>query len=170
MLDTCYTFYPPLHAQAILHPTKPADVQQVTVINHGSHGTLQRLNGNKFVRVWCMSSQSEDESECAFLVCVYVEEKCCFSPLIYISLASERQRDLHSAFFVATSNPFRAWKDSIDPLSCFYRIQVVHLIQHTVAYMPYRAVVPKVFCLMWTLTEKHMSAIHQHHCHVPNSL
>lgn len=97
-----------MHVQAILHSTKPADIKQVIVINHESHGTLQRPNGNKFVRVYCMSSSLEDEPECAFLVSIYMKEKYCFSPLTYISLAPERQRDLHSAFFVATSNPFRA--------------------------------------------------------------
>lgn len=47
------------HRQSCIPFPKPhADtgLQQVIVINQESHGTLRRLNGNKFVRVWCMSS------------------------------------------------------------------------------------------------------------------
>lgn len=48
-----------------------------------------------------------DGCECAFLVPICVEEKYCFTPLICISLNSERLRAL---YFLATSALFRAGK------------------------------------------------------------
>lgn len=73
-------------------PTKPADLQQE--INQGSHGILQRLNGNKFTREDCVSVHLKDWPECGFLV-VEKEKKNRVSVVPFILLKP----------FWATSSP-----------------------------------------------------------------
>ena len=110
----------PMKGQAVLCTTKATDKRQMIVINHESHGTLERLNGNKFVGVQCMSSWL-DGPECAFLVSMCLQKKYCSAPPICISLNSERLGTC-TVHFLATSTLSGAWKDVLTYFT-FYLFQ-----------------------------------------------
>lgn len=104
-----------------------------------------------------------DGPECAFLVSICVEEKYCFSPLLYINLKSERLGGLHSAFFGHFS-PFQSLKRCTDPLTPSYLLRVVCLILHTVDTLEH------FFCLMYctpTAPRDELKSTFSNSCHVP---